>query len=61
MPAASLARFEAIARRGHPRPAWSPPAGTDRERAEQEYQKGELERSLIYCRGTLGLGRRRKP
>ena len=61
MPAASFARFEALARRGRPRPAWSPPAGTDRERAEQEYQKGELERSLIYCRGTLGLGRRRMP
>jgi sugar phosphate isomerase/epimerase len=61
MPAAAFARFEAIARRGHARPAWTPPAGADRERAEQEYEKGELERSLIYCRGRLGLGRRRMP
>ncbi len=61
MPAAAFARFVAIARRGHARPEWSPPAGEDRERAEQAYQKGEIERSLIYCRGTLGLGRRRMP
>jgi hypothetical protein len=61
MPAASFARFVSIARRGTPRAAWSPPAGADREKAEQDYQKGEIERSLIYCRGTLGLGRRRNP
>jgi sugar phosphate isomerase/epimerase len=61
MPSASLARFLAIARRGKARPTWAPPAGADREKAEQDYQKGEIERSLIYCRGTLGLGRRRTP
>lgn len=61
MTAASFAKFVALARRGKPRPTWSPPAGADRERAEQAYQKGEIERSLLYCRGTLGLGRRRNP
>ena len=24
--------------------------------AEQAYQKGELERSIAFCKGTLGLG-----
>ena len=60
MPARSLARFEALARKGKPVPAWEPPAGQDRRPAEQAYQKGELERSLIYCRNELGLGRRQK-
>ncbi len=27
-------------------------------KAEQEYQRGELERSLKYCKETLGLGRK---
>ena len=46
MPAASFARFVALAERGKPRSPWEPPAGADRTKAEQEYQKGELERSL---------------
>ncbi|MDX2034299.1 MAG: sugar phosphate isomerase/epimerase [Blastocatellia bacterium] len=48
--------FTALARRGTPRAAWQPPAGADRKTAEQEYQRAELERSLKYCRETLGLG-----
>ena len=60
MPARSLARFEALARKGKPVPPWEPPAGQDRRAAEQAYQKGELERSLVYCRNELGLGRRHK-
>ena len=60
MPARSLARFEALARKGKPVPPWEPPAGQDRRAAEQAHQKGELERSLIYCRNELGLGRRQK-
>jgi sugar phosphate isomerase/epimerase len=61
MPARSLARFVALAERGRPREAWQPPAGEDRTKAEQAYQRGELERSLIYCRGTLGLGTASRP
>jgi 3-oxoisoapionate decarboxylase len=60
MPARSLARFEALARQGKPVAPWEPPPGQDRRAAEQAYQKGELERSLVYCRNELGLGRRRK-
>jgi sugar phosphate isomerase/epimerase len=54
--AADFARFVAIAKRGEPRKAWSPPEGIDRKLAEQEYQKSEVERSIKYCTETLGLG-----
>jgi 3-oxoisoapionate decarboxylase len=60
MPARAFARFEAIARRGHAVAPWQPPAGEDRKTAEQAYQRGELERSIIYCRHQLELGRRTK-
>lgn len=60
MPAAGFAKFLAIAKKGHAREPWTPPAGPDRQRAEQEYQRGEIERSLIYCRHELGLGRPRE-
>jgi hypothetical protein len=56
MPAASFARFVALAKAGKPRPAFQPPAGPEKVKAEQEYQKGEVERSLNYCRDILGLG-----
>jgi hypothetical protein len=55
MRAADFAKFVAIAQRGKPRETWQPPAGVDRQQAEQEYQRGEIERSLAYCR-QLGLG-----
>ena len=60
MPAHSLARFEALARSGHAVASWQAPAGPDKTRAEQDYQRGELERSIIYCRNELQLGRRMK-
>lgn len=50
--AKDFARFLALARRGKPREPQRP-QGRD---AEQAYQKAELERSLRYCRETLGLG-----
>lgn len=56
LPAASFARFVAIARQGKPRPPFQPPAGEARQKAEQAYQRGEIERSLKYCRDVLGLG-----
>jgi 3-oxoisoapionate decarboxylase len=54
--AADFARFVALARTGKPRDTYKPPADKDRKLAEQEYQKGEIERSIRYCRDTLGLG-----
>lgn len=50
--ASDLARFLAFARGGK---ALSPYRAPD-PAAEQAYQKGELERSLTYCRDVLGLG-----
>jgi 3-oxoisoapionate decarboxylase len=54
--AVDFARFVALARTGKPRDTYKPPADKDRKSAEQEYQKGEIERSIRYCRDTLGLG-----
>ena len=57
----ALAQFEALAKRGkrieNPKPA----EGVDRKKAEQEAQKAELERSIAYCRKTLGLGAKAEP
>jgi sugar phosphate isomerase/epimerase len=50
--AADLARFLPLARRGHALDSYRAPDA----KAEQEYQKGELERSLKYCREVIGLG-----
>jgi 3-oxoisoapionate decarboxylase len=51
-----FARYVAFAKRGKAREAWKPPAGVDKKKAEQDFQKTDLERSLAYCRETLGLG-----
>jgi sugar phosphate isomerase/epimerase len=59
MPASSLARFLALAKRGHARDPYKPPADESaRASAEQEYQRGEIERSIRYCREKLSLGRK---
>jgi 3-oxoisoapionate decarboxylase len=49
-------RWLALARKGTPREPFTVPPGQDRRAADQAYQKSELERSLTYCRDTLGLG-----
>ncbi|HYV32377.1 MAG TPA: sugar phosphate isomerase/epimerase, partial [Candidatus Binatia bacterium] len=54
--ARDFARFLALAKKGKPRDPWKPLAGQDRKLAEQQYQKGEIERSLHYCKTQLGLG-----
>jgi 3-oxoisoapionate decarboxylase len=54
--APDFARFVALAKKGQPRQPYKAPEGTDRKEAEKEYQKGEIERSMRYCRDTLGLG-----
>jgi len=50
--ASDLAKFVALAKQGKPR---EPHRSADAQ-AEQIYQKGELERSLRYCKDVLGLG-----
>jgi sugar phosphate isomerase/epimerase len=54
--ASDFARFVALAKQGKPRDTWKAPEGQDRKLAEQEYQKGEIERSIEYCKKELGLG-----
>jgi sugar phosphate isomerase/epimerase len=56
--ASDFAAFVALAKRGRPLEPFRVPPGADREEATRQYQKDELERSLRYARGTLGLGRR---
>lgn len=56
MPAKDFARFVALAKKGKPREPFKAPAGQDRAKADQEYQKGEVERSIKYCKEVLGLG-----
>ena len=53
--ASDLARFVALARKGKPIPPFKAPPGKDRQEAEKQYQKAEIEKSLQYCK-TLGLG-----
>ena len=50
--AADFAKFVALARRGKEIPAHH----SGDAKAEQEFQKGELERSIRYCKEVLGLG-----
>lgn len=56
VPKAEIDRFAALAKRGRPMEARKPPAGQDKKVADQEYQTEQLERSMRYCRETLGLG-----
>jgi 3-oxoisoapionate decarboxylase len=54
-----LAKFEALAKRGHPIPAFKNPTDPkERATAQQAYQKAELEKSLAYLRNEIGLGAR---
>lgn len=52
----SLAKFEALAKRGKAIPGFKAPDGVDKKKAEQDYQKGEIERSIKYLREVVGLG-----
>jgi 3-oxoisoapionate decarboxylase len=53
---ASLAKFEALAKRGRPLTANRPPPGPEGRKASQEMQRAELERSITYLREQIGLG-----
>ena len=52
----ALANFEALAKRGHKIEPFKVPEGVERKKAEQDYQKGDLERSIAYLRDRIGLG-----
>ncbi len=54
--AKDLAQFVALARKGKAIDPFKPAEGKDRKQAEQDYQKAEIERSLAYCKESLGLG-----
>ncbi len=54
----ALAKFDALAKRGHAIPNFKAPEGVDKKAAEQAFQKGELERSIKYLREEIGLGRK---
>ncbi len=41
--------------RRSPNPAFKAPDGPDRKKANQDFQKAELEKSIAYLRNTLGL------
>ena len=56
MPAKDFAKFVALAKKGKPRDPWKAPQGVPRDRAEQEFQKSEIEKSIRYCKEELGLG-----
>ena len=47
-----------LAKKGKALQSFKPPKGADRKKAQQEYQVAELERSITYCKETLGLGAR---
>lgn len=49
-----FARFVALAKRGKP----IAPHRSPNPEAEKEYQRGEVERSIKYCKEVLGLGQK---
>lgn len=50
---AEFAKFLALAKAGKAIPSFQPTG--DRKKAEQDYQKVELERSIKYCRDVIGI------
>ena len=50
--------FVAWGKAGKPREARARPKGPEAKKAEQDYQRAEIEESIRYCREELGLGRR---
>lgn len=51
-------KFEAFSKRGKPVSAFKPATGVDRKKAQQQFQKVDIERSIQFCR-KLGLGQDR--
>ncbi|HTN75341.1 MAG TPA: sugar phosphate isomerase/epimerase [Pirellulaceae bacterium] len=57
--ASELAKFILLAKGHEPLGTFKKPDGAAGKTAEQEFQRGELERSLKFCKEELGLGVRR--
>lgn len=55
---AALAKFEALAKRGKPLQAFRAPPGEEGRKANQIFQKAEIEKSITYLRTEIGLGAR---
>lgn len=53
-----LASFIRLSKSGKAISPFRPEPGVDRQKANQDYQKAELERSIRFCKETLKLGRR---
>ena len=51
-------RFLVLLRRGKELMPFSVPDGVERKKAKQDYQLAELEKSLVYCRKNLGIGKK---
>ena len=56
--AADLARFLVLAKKGRPLDPFKASAGADKDKAQEDYQREQIERSLRYCKDSLGLGQR---
>jgi sugar phosphate isomerase/epimerase len=55
----ALARFEALAARGRVLENFKAPEGVDKNQATRDFQKNDIERSIRFCRESLGLGIRK--
>ena len=50
--------FLALSRKGKALVPFSAPEGVEKKKAQQDYQLAELEKSFLYCRENLGMGRK---
>lgn len=53
-----FASFIKLAKSGKEMAAFKPADGVDKNKATQDYQKDQLERSIRYCKETLKIGRK---
>ncbi|RZO18996.1 MAG: sugar phosphate isomerase/epimerase [Verrucomicrobiaceae bacterium] len=49
-------KFITLAKKGEPRKAWKAPKGVEKKKADRDYQRSEIARSIRYCKENLGLG-----
>lgn len=54
--ASGFSRFISLSRKGKKIEPYATQAGKDPQKAKQEYQLAELERSFKYCKNILGIG-----
>ena len=56
--AEGLVKFQALSELGKAIPPFKADEGANHDKSEQDYQLAELERSIAYCKKTLGMGRK---